>query len=139
MIWTIGYGPYGPLYVMLHIVGFMPLFAENQLDFSQILFREMKMRLATSCHHTNPRSATLHFWRQTSSLDEYKRIQHMRRIQTNQPTSSNHKKEEHLVIAHRLAEMEKRRIGTRFLEHEVREEDKAKPLFTTITEACSIM
>ena len=42
------------------------------------------MRLATSCHHTNPRSATLHFWRQTSSLDEYKRIQHMRRIQTNQ-------------------------------------------------------
>ena len=49
------------------------------------------------------------------------------------------KKEEHLVIAHRLAEMEKRRIGTRFLEHEVREEDKAKPLFTTITEACSIM
>jgi len=99
----------------------------------------MKMRLATSCHHTNPRSATLHFWRQTSSLDEYKRIQHMRRIQTNQPTSSNHKKEEHLVIAHRLAEMEKRRIGTRFLEHEVREEDKAKPLFTTITEACSIM
>ena len=49
------------------------------------------MRLATSCHHTNPRSATLHFWRQTSSIDEYKRIQHMRRIQTNQPTSSNHK------------------------------------------------
>ena len=56
-----------------------------------IFFREMKMRLATSCHHTNPRSATLHFWRQTSSIDEYKRIQHMRRIQTNQPTSSNHK------------------------------------------------
>merc|ERR1712147_228237 len=76
---------------------------------------EMKMRLATSCHHTNPRSATLHFWRQTASLDEYKRIQHMRRIQTNQPPSSNHKKEEHLVIAHRLAEMEKRRVGTRFL------------------------
>ena len=28
-------------------------------------------------------------------------------------------KQEHLIIAHRLAEMEKRRIGTRFLDHEV--------------------
>ena len=33
--------------------------------------------------------------------------------------SSNLNKQEHLIIAHRLAEMEKRRIGTRFLDHEV--------------------
>ena len=33
-----------------------------------------------------------------------------------------------LVIAHRLGEMEKRRVGTRFMDREVTEEDHAKPL-----------
>jgi len=32
------------------------------------------------------------------------------------------------VIAHRLGEMEKRRVGTRFMDREVTEEDQAKPL-----------
>ena len=50
------------------------------------------MRMATSPHHTNPRSATLDFWRQTSSIDDYKRIQAKRRLQTNRPTSSNQQK-----------------------------------------------
>ena len=35
--------------------------------------------------------------------------------------SSGKNKEEHLIIATRLAEMEKRRIGTRFLDREVRD------------------
>ena len=33
-----------------------------------------------------------------------------------------------IVIAHRLGEMEKRRVGTRFMDREVTEEDQAKPL-----------
>ena len=32
------------------------------------------------------------------------------------------------MIAHRLGEMEKRRVGTRFMDREVTEEDQAKPL-----------
>ena len=39
------------------------------------LFREMMMRKATSPHHTNPRSATLDFWRKTSTINEYRKIQ----------------------------------------------------------------
>ena len=62
------------------------------------IFREMAMRLATSPHHTNPRSATLDFWRQTTSVEEYKKVQERRRLQTNRPTSSNEQKEEHLII-----------------------------------------
>ena len=50
------------------------------------------MRMATSPHHTNPRSATLDFWRKTSSIDDYKLIQAKRRLQTNRPTSSNQQK-----------------------------------------------
>ena len=84
---------------------------------------ELIMREATSTHHTNPRSATLDFWRQTSTLEEYSKIQNKRRLQTNRPTSSNESKEEHLVIAQRLAAMERRRVGTRFLDHDVSEED----------------
>ena len=66
------------------------------------IFREMAMRLATSPHHTNPRSATLDFWRQTTSVEEYKKVQERRRLQTNRPTSSNEQKEEHLIIGKRL-------------------------------------
>ena len=65
------------------------------------IFREMAMRLATSPHHTNPRSATLDFWRQTTSVEEYKKVQERRRLQTNRPTSSNEQKEEHLIIGKR--------------------------------------
>ena len=61
----------------------------------------MAMRLATSPHHTNPRSATLDFWRQTTSVEEYKKVQERRRLQTNRPTSSNEQKEEHLIIGKR--------------------------------------
>ena len=56
------------------------------------------MRIAVSPHHTNPRSATLDFWRKTSSVPDYKHIQTKRRTQMNIPTSSNHSKEEHLII-----------------------------------------
>ena len=44
------------------------------------------MRIAISPHHTNPRSATLDFWRQTTTIDEYRKIQNRRRKQTNVPT-----------------------------------------------------
>merc|ERR1712136_136650 len=101
--------------------------------------QEYKMRLATSPHHTNPRSATLDFWRQTTSVDQYRQIQHKRRTQTNVPTSSNHFKEEHLIIAHRLAEMEKRRIGTRFMDHEITDKDMPSPLSQTVKNACGLM
>ena len=72
----------------------------------------------------------------------------------NMPTSSGHNKEEHMLIAHRLgtfwiiwkflnpriragnysltAAMEKRRVGTRFLDHEVTEADLQKPLVEVI-------
>ena len=41
--------------------------------------------------------------------------------------------------AHRMAEMEKRRIGTRFLDREVTEADKEKPLIVKIQESCKVM
>jgi hypothetical protein len=97
-----------------------------------------KMRLATSPHHTNPRSATLDFWRQTSSVEEYRIIQQKRRQQTNMPTSSLQYKEQHMVIAQRLADMEKRRLGTRFLEHEITEDELSKPLLKRVQD-CSLM
>ena len=34
---------------------------------------EMQMRVAISPHHTNPRSATLDFWRKTSKLTHEQR------------------------------------------------------------------
>ena len=56
------------------------------------------MRIATSPHHTNPRSATLDFWRKTSTIQDYKHVQNKRRTQMNIPTSSSLDKEEHLII-----------------------------------------
>ena len=53
--------------------------------------------------------------------------------------NSGHNKEEHMIIAHRLAAMEKRRVGTRFLDHEVTEADLQKPLIITVQEKCDIM
>ncbi|CBY16065.1 unnamed protein product, partial [Oikopleura dioica] len=64
---------------------------------------------------------------------------YVRRKQTNIPTSSNHSKEEHLVIAQKLAAMEKRRVGTRFLDHEITEKDMAKPLLVSIKDSCALM
>ena len=43
------------------------------------------------------------------------------------------------MIAQRLADMEKRRVGTRFMDREVTEEDKEKPLFEKVKESCPIM
>ena len=43
-------------------------------------------------------------------------------------------------IASRMAEMEKRRIGTRFLDREVTEDDKEKPLMEKLSEqGCCVM
>ena len=50
------------------------------------ILREWQMRMATSVHHTNPRSATLDFWRKTTPFDQYKIIQAKRRAQMNRPT-----------------------------------------------------
>ena len=47
-----------------------------------------------------------------------------------------------MIIAHRMAAMEKRRIGTRFLDHEVTDADRQKPLAVIVQEkceSCSIM
>ena len=44
-----------------------------------------------------------------------------------------------VILAHRMAEMEKRRIGTRFLDREVTEADKEKPLIVKIQESCKVM
>ena len=41
-------------------------------------------------------------------------------------------KEEHLIIAHRMAEMEKRRVGTRFMEYEVDKDDFNQPIFVNL-------
>merc|ERR1712026_55002 len=95
---------------------------------------EWQMRMASSVHHTNPRSATLDFWRKTTRYEDYKLIQAKRRAQMNKPTSSGLNKEDHMVIAHRLGEMEKRRVGTRFIEREATEEDHAKPLVMVLHE-----
>ena len=53
----------------------------------------------------------------------------------NNATASSQYKEEHMVIAHRVAEMEKRRVGTKFLDRETTEDDEAKPLI----ESCVLM
>ena len=37
--------------------------------------REWQMRMAGAPHHTNPRSATLDFWRKTTPYEQYKIIQ----------------------------------------------------------------
>ena len=42
--------------------------------------------------------------------------------------SSGLNKEDHMVVAQRLGDMEKRRVGTRFIDREATEEDQAKPL-----------
>ena len=72
------------------------------------------MRMASTVHHTNPRSATLDFWRKTTSVEDYKIIQAKRRAQMNKPTryvnktihfslkitlSSGLNKEDHIIIA----------------------------------------
>ena len=44
------------------------------------------MRMASTVHHTNPRSATLDFWRKTTSVEDYKLLQAKRRAQMNKPT-----------------------------------------------------
>merc|ERR1712154_705853 len=85
---------------------------------------EMKMRCAVTPHHRNTQySHTSEYWRQTCSVDEYRILQEIRRNQMNIPTSSGDLKEEHLIIAHRIAEMEKRRVGTKFLDRDVTEND----------------
>merc|ERR1712003_379530 len=108
----------------------------------KITEEEWQMRMATSVHHTNPRSATLDFWRKTTHYDYYKLLQAKRRAQMNRPTSSGLNKEDHMVIAHRLGEMEKRRVGTRFIDREATEEDQAKPLMEILAEkgiTCALM
>jgi len=47
---------------------------------------EWQMRMAAAVHHTNPRSATLDFWRKTTPYEDYKLIQAKRRAQMNKPT-----------------------------------------------------
>ena len=97
---------------------------------------EMKMRCAVTPHHRNTQySHTCEYWRQTCSVEEYQILQEIRRNQLNIPTSSGDLKEEHLIIAHRIAEMEKRRVGTKFLDRDVTENDMGKGLI----EMCTIM
>jgi len=74
-----------------------------------------KMRLAVSAHHTNPRSPTLVGWKNSMPIEEYRVVRNQKRKQKNIPDSSAQWKEQHLIIAHRLAELEKRRVGTRYL------------------------
>merc|ERR1711970_1359542 len=95
---------------------------------------EWQRRMASAVHHTNPRSATLDFWRKTTTYDNYKIIQAKRRAQMNKPTSSGLDKEDHIIIAQRLGDMEKRRVGTRFIDREATEEDQAKPLMQILAE-----
>ncbi|CAK8697450.1 unnamed protein product [Clavelina lepadiformis] len=73
------------------------------------------MRIGTSSHHTNPRSRTLVAWKNNMPIDEYRFVREQKRNQKNIPTTSSDYKEQHLIIAHRLAELEKRRVGTRYL------------------------
>ena len=47
-----------------------------------------------------------------------------------------------MIIAQRLGVMEKRRVGTRFIEREATEEDQAKPLMEILADKgieCSLM
>lgn len=105
----------------------------SQNDLSE---EEMKMRCAVTAHHRNTQySHTCEYWRQTCSVNEYRMLQEIRKNQLNVPTSSSELKEEHLIIAHRIAEMEKRRVGTKFLDRETTEDDQGKGLI----EMCSIM
>ena len=46
----------------------------------------------------------------------------------NNSLSSGLNKEDHMIVAQRLGDMEKRRVGTRFIDREATEEDQAKPL-----------
>uniref|UniRef100_H2YD51 Uncharacterized protein n=1 Tax=Ciona savignyi TaxID=51511 RepID=H2YD51_CIOSA len=78
----------------------------------------VKMRLGTSAHHTNPRSRTLYAWKNSMPIEEYRFVREQKRNQKNIPTTSSDYKEQHLIIAHRLAELEKRRVGTRYLSKE---------------------
>ncbi|CBY11916.1 unnamed protein product [Oikopleura dioica] len=112
---------------------------ENFWHSFQMTEEDFKMRYAVSPHHTNPRSATLDFWRKTTPYNQYRILQDKRRKQMNQPTSSSHNKEEHMIIAQALASMEKRRVGTRFLDREVTQDDQEKPLMVLLEEKCSIM
>ena len=59
---------------------------ENNFLMKNDYLSEWQMRMATSVHHTNPRSATLDFWRKTTRFDDYKMIQAKRRAQMNRPT-----------------------------------------------------
>ncbi|XP_039264709.1 uncharacterized protein LOC120340498 [Styela clava] len=74
-----------------------------------------KMRMGASPHHTNPRSRTLVAWKETMPIEDYRYVRQQKRKQKNVPTTMSDYKEQHLIIAHRLAEMEKRRVGTRYL------------------------
>jgi len=95
----------------------------------------MKMRLGTTFHHSNPRSRTLLGWKNSMPIDQYRYVREQKRNQKNIPTSSSHHKEQHLIIAHRLAELEKRRVGTRYLpKGQVKEEKKENK-----DEACVVM
>ena len=62
---------------------------ENNFLMKNDYLSEWQMRMATSVHHTNPRSATLDFWRKTTRFDDYKMIQAKRRAQMNRPTRLN--------------------------------------------------
>ena len=47
-----------------------------------------------------------------------------------------------MIVAQRLGDMEKRRVGTRFIDREATEEDQAKPLMEILANKgieCSIM
>lgn len=74
-----------------------------------------KMRMGASPHHTNPRSRTLVAWKESMPIEDYRYVRQQKRKQKNVPTTMSDYKEQHLIIAHRLAEMEKRRVGTRYL------------------------
>ena len=79
-------------------------FFENFIN-SEIFFSEWQMRMASTVHHTNPRSATLDFWRKTTSVEDYKIIQAKRRAQMNKPTRSLNNTvwfEQHTTFMHNL-------------------------------------
>ena len=51
-------------------------------------------------------------------------------------------KEDHMIIVQRLSDMEKRRVGTRFIDREATEDDQAKPLMEILANkgiTCTIM
>ena len=58
------------------------------------------------------------------------------------PLSSGLNKEDHMIIVQRLSDMEKRRVGTRFIDREATEEDQSKPLMQILAEkgiTCNIL